>query len=122
MRDSSISQFQFNQQQSLTIIPNSCLSILFLPAVYSVPKSTHTVVLNLHYDEVETLTLSGSYMEFQFTSTTPDSDNTTKANETFEVKMKVFATNDHLEVMGTLNGFLGIGPCPTALKDYSFAY
>jgi len=51
-----------------------------------------------------------------------NSDNKTQANETFEVKMKVFATNDHLEVMGTLNGLLGIGPCPTTLKDYSFAY
>ena len=86
------------------------------------PNSTQTVVLNLHYDEVETLTLSGSYMEFQFTSNTTDSDNKTQANETFEVKMKVFATNDHLDVMGTLNGFLGIGPCPAALQEYSFAY
>ena len=86
------------------------------------PNSTQTVVLNLHYDEVRALTLSGSYMDFQFTSTTMNSDNKTQANETFEVKMKVFATNDHLEVMGTLNGLLGIGPCPTTLKDYSFAY
>ena len=39
----------------------------------------------------------------------------------FNVTLNVFVTNDHTTILGSLNGFLGIGPCPKELESYSFA-
>lgn len=39
----------------------------------------------------------------------------------FNVTLNVFVTNDYTQLLGALNGFLGIGPCPKELEDYSFA-
>lgn len=44
-------------------------------------------------------------------------------NESFDVTFKVFVTNNYTNITGSINGFLGIGPCPNGLINggYSFA-
>ena len=58
------SNIKFNQEQSMTIVPNSCLSILFLPKQYPVERNKK-VILDLHYNYTDRLMLEGTYMDFE---------------------------------------------------------
>ena len=122
-------QLVINQEQSLSVIPNSCLSILFLPIQqFEIPEPDMHMKFNLHYNNVPSLDLYGKFYLLNFNNSNLEevSDNVkrTKHNETFDVTLKVFVTNNYSNITGSIDGFLGIGPCPQGLIDnqYSFAH
>lgn len=70
------------------------------------------MTLDLHFDKMSSLTLWGSYMDFDVSNTELRTMLNLTEKEQFDVSLKIFVTNDHHSILGTQNGFLGIGPCP----------
>ena len=79
------------------------------------------MIFDLHFNLTERLTLHGQYMTFQIGNNYSRNELGLQDKEIFDTMLNVFVTNDYYDVLGSLNGFLGIGPCPRELEHYSFA-
>ena len=65
--------------------------------------------------------LQGSYMNLTIDNVSLKDKYQLTDRDLFSISLKVFVTNNYTHLLGALNGFLGIAPCPVQLEDYSFA-
>ena len=83
--------------------------------------------MNTLYGFASVLNLKGKYiyMNLNNFNMTDQFGNIEKRpiNETYNVTLKVFVTNDYTDLFETLDGILGIAHCPEGIRDnYSFAH
>lgn len=101
-------------------IPNSCFSLLFIEQdLVNITQET-TVDFKLQKDDTSFL-VSGSWLTMKYTLEYIDKTHNEYFNKTIELELITFGTNDR-SIYEDLTGFIGIGPCPTSLHEYSFSH